>query len=260
MYWGSSNTFDNAPMMLAEDCNILDSSQHQQLFLNEDMFPPHITGTQAVYGNSMHNMGDMQQLLFNDDMIPSHRTGTQADYGNDLQNMDSLEELLLNDDMIPSLSTGALADHGNLMQTMADPEQLNWEPAEVRHPSIQTMPEFSTLAQSGDQSSETMDLEEDGEDDQEDLEEDGEFSEECVDGATAVLSPRPVLPPGKKIGVSFHKKNKQWEAHLWVRGHQLRGREKKGVQIFLGTFNTVDEAKQAHDRAAIKLEVRNINY
>ena len=71
-----------------------------------------------------------------------------------------------------------------------------------------------------------------------------------------VHPPRPVLPPSKDVGVTYHKKNKQWEAHLWVKDRPLEKRKKKGSQIFLGNFETRDEAKAAHDLAAIKLDIR----
>lgn len=72
----------------------------------------------------------------------------------------------------------------------------------------------------------------------------------------AGASQRPVLDLSESIGVTYHKKNKEWEAHLWLKGKQHRNkRKKKGVQIFLGQFASADEAKRAHDRAALKLEI-----
>jgi hypothetical protein len=93
-----------------------------------------------------------------------------------------------------------------------------------------------------------------------DLEFELEVQEEFMsDGQSANALPRPpwpVLPRSEAIGVTYHKKNEQWEAHLWVRDRQLGKRKKKGTQIFLGNFRTQDEAKAAHDQAAIKLDVR----
>lgn len=88
------------------------------------------------------------------------------------------------------------------------------------------------------------------------LEHEGELSAELPSDGESHTAARPVLPPSKAIGVTFHTKNKQWEAHLWVKDRQLGKRKKKGTQIFLGSFQTEDDAKAAHDRAAIKLDVR----
>lgn len=42
-----------------------------------------------------------------------------------------------------------------------------------------------------------------------------------------------------------------WEARLWVNNVVLDEREKKGLQIFLGNYNTKKQAQDAHDMAAI---------
>ena len=75
------------------------------------------------------------------------------------------------------------------------------------------------------------------------------------DGSAGAPAQR-VLPPDEAIGVTYHKKNKQWEAHLWVKDRQLGKRKKKGAQIFLGNYKSQDDAKAAHDRAALKLGVQ----
>jgi hypothetical protein len=70
------------------------------------------------------------------------------------------------------------------------------------------------------------------------------------------LPPWPVLPPSEDIGVTYRKKSKQWEAHLWLKRSKLQYCKKRGAQLFLGSFKSKDEAKAAHDKAAIKLDVR----
>lgn len=60
------------------------------------------------------------------------------------------------------------------------------------------------------------------------------FNVSAENGAATEL--RPVVPPADSIGLSYHRKNKQWEAYLWLKAYQLRNnrKKKKGVQVFRG--------------------------
>lgn len=192
-------------------------------------------------------IGYYQRLLYGGDMIVPHGDDAQVDYG-DLEQMDweraQLQSREPSSETIPEFPT-------------VDAQQLHREPSqELLCPSSsETIPEFPTV----DQSEETNESgEKDGsEEEDRSTECDGERSHDHADASTGGPTLLPKLPCGKKMGVCYHKKNKQWEAHLWVKGEQLRGRKKKGVQIFLGNFEAEEDAKIAHDRAAIKLKVKS---
>jgi hypothetical protein len=67
----------------------------------------------------------------------------------------------------------------------------------------------------------------------------------------------PVVAPGESIGVDV-RPNGTWEAHIWLKNHNIErsAKPKNGMQFFVGSFGSEDEAKCAHDQAAIMLGVR----
>ena len=67
----------------------------------------------------------------------------------------------------------------------------------------------------------------------------------------------PVVAPGESIGVDV-RRNGTWEAHVWLKDHNIKrsAKPKNGHQFFMGSFDTKDEAKCAHDQTAIMLDVR----
>lgn len=46
-------------------------------------------------------------------------------------------------------------------------------------------------------------------------------------------------------GVTFHKKTRRWEAHIWDKG--------RGRQLYLGSFDSKEAASITHDKAAIAM-------
>jgi hypothetical protein len=218
MNWGSgSNTLENFTTMLTADCNGVPSDCYQWLLGDEDLTS-----------------------------IPTYTGGCSANVWDDLEQLEreSASELVLS----PS----------EQMPLLSEPSRhLPWVPMEELQCPLtsQTEPVAFPTVDQAEESHETGGEHASRQDDQsaEPVESGGERSNDHIREAT---SP-PVLPSGEKIGVTFHPKSKQWESHLWVSDHQLRGRKKKGVQIYLGNYKTEEEAKLAHDRAAIKLRVKS---
>ncbi|KAG0579517.1 hypothetical protein KC19_4G104400 [Ceratodon purpureus] len=68
----------------------------------------------------------------------------------------------------------------------------------------------------------------------------------------------PVVAPGNSIGVN-HRGHGTWEAHIWLKDFNLHDRLKprNGMQCFLGSFSSKEDAMKAHDKVAIKLNIRS---